>query len=255
MVGAVALDEKHRSLVARAGHFLQRGHQHEKPRAFAMLDHAGHVKIVLEYVKCLPNFDLLRSRVNVVHQNIVRVLKLGSFMHHEPAGNCAERIGLDAVDDVEPVYGIELHKHRRDGLHVFQLLQLVANRDRHGSAAERHENGRRRRLHHNVRAHAFGAFGRFQKQSARQPHHDDDQRDLHSHRNDRDDRADGPVQGILQDHVPDQFLGSVFGSADFIGCGSSPTFTSSAPGGWRSTKRSADIVSLNTALVIPICSL
>ncbi len=62
----------------RARHFLQRGHQHEQPRALAVLDDAGHMKIVLQDVQRLPHLDLLGSRVHVVHQNVVRVLQLGA---------------------------------------------------------------------------------------------------------------------------------------------------------------------------------
>ena len=46
MVGAVALDKKDGCLIVRARHLLQRGHQHEQPRAFAVLDDSRHLKIV-----------------------------------------------------------------------------------------------------------------------------------------------------------------------------------------------------------------
>jgi len=37
---------------------------------------------------------------------------------------------------------------------------------------------------------------------ARQPHDDDDERDLHGHRNHADERADRTVNGVAEDELP-----------------------------------------------------
>ena len=45
---AIALDEKDRGFIVRAGHFLQGGEEDEQSRAFAVFDDADDVKIVVE---------------------------------------------------------------------------------------------------------------------------------------------------------------------------------------------------------------
>ena len=59
VIGAIALNEKDRSLVVRSSDFLQRGEEDEEARAFAMLDDADYVKIVIEETHVLAELYFL----------------------------------------------------------------------------------------------------------------------------------------------------------------------------------------------------
>src|SRR4029077_2803110 len=242
---AVALDEKYRGFIVRAGHFLQRGHQDKQAGAFAVLDDASHVKITFENMEGLPDFDFFRRDVNIVNQNVVGIPKIAPGMKNESASDRAETFGIDAIHDVEPIHGIELQQHGRHGLHVIELLQFSGNRDGHGRAAEGHEDGGGRRLDHNVCAYAFDAFCRFEQQAAGEADDDNYQGHLDGNSNHCDQRAERPVQHVLYDHVPDH------------GCSfaSSPTRTRSVPGGCWRTKRSAAMVSFRVTFLMVISNL
>ena len=108
VIRPVALHEKDRGFVSRPGHFLERGHHHKKPRAFAVLDDSRQMEIVLQHVQHLPDFHFSGSRVDIVDQDVVGILEIVTLENGESARHRAKRIRLDAVDDFQAVHGIEL---------------------------------------------------------------------------------------------------------------------------------------------------
>ena len=46
----------------------------KKPRAFAVFDDAAHVELVVQQGNRLPDFDVVRLGIQVVHEQVVRVL-------------------------------------------------------------------------------------------------------------------------------------------------------------------------------------
>src|ERR1700675_3778815 len=164
-------------------------------------------------------------------------------MQNEPTRHGTEAFRIDTVNHVQPVDGIKLHQYGGDRLNVIQLLQLIADRNRHWSAAEGHEHRRRWRLHHDVRADALGSLGRIYKQAAGEAHNKNHKSDFDSHGDHRDKRANGTMQHIVHDHVADH------GCTSFV---SSPTGTSSVPRGCCNWKRSAAIASFTVSFSIPI---
>ena len=256
VVGAVALDEKDGGFVMRAGHVLERGHKDEQSGAFAVFDDAGDVEIVFEDVEGLADFDFFRLGVNVVNQNVVGFFEIVAGVIDEAAGDGAEAVFINAIDDVEAIYRIELEQDGRDGLHVVEFLQFVAKADGHGRAAEGHEDGGGGGLDHDIGADAFDAFGGFGEQAAGEADDDDDEGDFDGDGDHGDQGAQGAMQHVLRDHVADHCLGSSgLGPAGDGSPESSPTRTSSVPGGCWRMKRSGAIVSFSVSFLIVISNL
>ncbi len=68
-----------------------------------MLDDSGHVKVVFENVKGLIYFHFLGAGIDVVDQDVVGVPQVMTGMKNETAGNRAEGLGIDSIDDVEAI--------------------------------------------------------------------------------------------------------------------------------------------------------
>src|ERR1700734_712144 len=117
------------------------------------------MKIVREDVQGLPHLYVLPLSVNVVHQNVVRVLKIAACVKDKSSRNSAETFRIDPEDVLQSSDGIERNQHRRNGLNVIEALQLVGYADGHGRAAESHKQRGGGRLDHDIRADAFGALG------------------------------------------------------------------------------------------------
>ena len=210
-----------------------------------MFHDAHHAEVVFQYVNRLPHLHFLAFGVNVIHDDVVRVRQIVPFVKYEPAGDRLESFLLNSVHDFESGR-IELQQHRRHRLHVFQLFQFAADRNRHRRAAERHKNRRRRRLHHDIRPHTFNALRRFRQQPAGQSDHDDHQRHLDGDGQNSDQRAQRTVQHVLYDHVPNHSGGCVniyccgsFVAGSVFSLPSSPTRTKSSPASCFSVKASA----------------
>src|ERR1700730_18033100 len=108
MVGPGALQEENGSFVPRAGWFLQRGQLHEDPRAFAVIDDPGDVKVVLQHAKRFAHFYVLGSRLPIINEHVIPAFHIVPLEKYESTGDRGKAFRFDAVDDVDASGGIEL---------------------------------------------------------------------------------------------------------------------------------------------------
>src|ERR1700687_206053 len=203
-----------------------------------MLHDPRDVKIMVEETKSSPPLGVLRLGRPIVHQNIVGARHVVPFEKDEPARDVTEILRVNPIDYVHTARRTELQQDGSDRLHVLHFPQLVADLDRHGRAAERQKNGRRRRLQHYIRADAFNSLGRLLQQAAGEPHDQDYERYLDTNSDHTHNCPNRPSSNIVCDQLPNHGR---------VPACSSPTCTSSVPGGWVSSNRSAEISSFTVS--------
>ena len=220
----------------RAHKILKSRDGNKNARAFAVFDDSRDVPVVVEQVVSIANLQVLRARGPVIHQNVVGGLHVAAGEKNKSAGNFAEGIAVDAINNFHAAGGIELQESGCDGLHVFEILELVADLDGHGRAAEAEEDGRRGRLQHDVRSDAFDALCGFREQPGCEADNQNNQRHFDGDGDDTDQGPSGPVQQIAENqftHHGCESLAGCFASAVVL------TRTSSEFSGCASWKRSA----------------
>src|SRR6266849_7313914 len=206
-----------------------------------MFDDGNHMPVMIQQIIGVANFQVLGFGGPVIYKQVVRAFHVVTLQENKPSGDGAKTFRVDAVNYFDSASGVELQKRRRNGVHVFHLRELVANLDGHGRTAEAHKNGGSRRLQHDVRANPFDTFGGFGEQAGSEANDQHDQGNFDSYGHDADHGAQGAVQQIA-DHEFAHHRG--FSSV------SSPTRTSSLPGGCSSLKRSGGRSSFSVSLVI-----
>ena len=199
-----------------------------------MLDDAADAKIMVQQTIGVAGLHVFRARRPVVHQHVVRAAHVLAGQKNKAVGHGAETFRLNAIHHLHAV-GVELQQHRRHGLHVPHLFQPVPDGDGHGRAAKGQQHRSRRRLHHDVGAHAFDALGRLLQHAAGQADHDDDQGHLDGNRKHADDGAQGPMNHISQDQLADHGRSSA----------GVPGANQLRPGGCARTNRSAGTSALS----------
>src|SRR6266704_5659986 len=119
-----------------------------------------NMPIVIENAVGLSWLYLFRVRGNVVHKNVDRAFQVVALKEHKSARDGSKTFFINSVNDFH-ARRVELEEHEGHGLDVLWLCELVANLDRHRSAAKREQERRGRGLQHDIRPDAFNAPGRF----------------------------------------------------------------------------------------------
>ena len=142
---------------------------------------------------------MLRLGKIVIHQAIVRALERAAVKVVK-RDQGLEGLEVNPVDDLEVLGGGELPDHRRNHSDVGQLRKHAADFDRHRSIAyARHERSVGR-LHDHIGADAGLALPGVIQHADGKSHDQQDQRDLERNGHNADQRPDGPVHQVGDDH-------------------------------------------------------
>ncbi len=146
------------------------------------------------------HFHMLRLGKIIIHQAIIRSLERAAVQEVE-RDQRLERLEVDSVDDFQVLGGGELPDDRRHHLDVRQLRQHAADLDRHGSIADARHERSVGRLHDHISADAGLALPGIIQHAYREAHDQQDQRHLESNRHNADQRPDGPMHQVGDNHL------------------------------------------------------
>ena len=113
-----------------------------------MLDDAGHIPVVIQKLKRIPDLNVFRRGRQIVDQEVFRALHVVPLQKYKTTRHRAETFWINPVNYIHATLGAKLQERWRDGLHVFQFRQFLANLYRHGRGGHYDECGSSRRLNH-----------------------------------------------------------------------------------------------------------
>src|SRR5258706_218248 len=211
-----------------------------------MLNDAYHMPVVIQEIVGLTNFQIFSLRRPVIDKQIIRAFHIAALLKDEASGNGAEAFRVNAIDDFHAAGGIELQQRWGNGLHIFELRELVADLDGHGRAAEAEKNGGGGRLDHDVRADSLNALGSLGEKTGGEADNQYDEGDFYGDGHHTNHGAQGAMEQVAHDEFAHHCGFSPCGFSSAV----SATRTSSVPAGCSSLKRSAGRFSLRVSLMI-----
>src|SRR5882762_476978 len=159
------------------------------------------------------------------------------------AGDRSKAFLVDSIDHFQTTGRVVLQQRGCDVLDVFQLLNFVADFDRHGGSAQAQDKSRAGRLQHDVGANAFDALGRFGEDSGSEADDENDQGDFDGDGDDADQSANRPMQEVAENQFAHHGWGSLAGCLESA---AAVTRTNSELAGCASWNRSAGNSALNS---------
>ena len=121
ITGVRALDEERRRFVLCTHQILERGQRNKPAGEFAVFHDSADAEIMVQQLDGLTHFGVMGTGINVVHQDVVGRLKRAARVINETARNGLETGHVNATNEVQRLYGVDVNQGGRHRQHVRQF--------------------------------------------------------------------------------------------------------------------------------------